>query len=105
MSQFKENLVSLPGIDGIERLMLFEEGEVLGVIENKPGKAGSVAVYHFLKVEYGSLTKEAAIAGVEIFAEHVAAARQTPGAHPNIDLLFDVIENNRELTLQVISKS
>jgi len=106
MSQFKKNLESLPGIDGIERLELFEDNipQPTTIIENKPGKAGSVAVYNFLKSEYGQLNYESAKIGLELFAEHVISAAENPGAHPNIDFLFDVIENDRVLTINVITK-
>jgi hypothetical protein len=107
MSQFQKNLQALPSIDYIERLVLRESDdpktEVL--IENKAGKSGSLAVYNFLKQEYGELNPTSAKVGIEMFAEHVASARETPGAHPNIDLLFDVIGNNRTLSIQVIEKA
>ena len=104
MSQFKKNLESLPGIDGIERLELVEgnKPEPVAVIENKPGKSGSVAVYNFLKSEYDQLNYESAKIGLELFAEHVISAAENPGAHPNIDFLFDVIENDRILTINII---
>lgn len=104
MSQFKKNLSFLPGVEGVLRLALFESNKPspVWVIENKPGKAGSVVVYHFLATEYGDLTVEAAKAGLVLFAEHVESAREAPGVHPNVDLLFDVIERNRVLTIQVI---
>jgi len=106
MSEFKKNLETLPGINGIERLELFEinNPQPVVVIENKPGKAGSLAVYNFLKLEYGQLNYESAKIGLELFAEHVISAAQSPGAHPNIDLLFNVIENDRNLTIRVIDK-
>lgn len=107
MSQFKKNLASLPGVDGVERLELFESSnpQPIAVIENKPGKAGSVAVYHYLKAEYGTLNYKSAKTGLELFAEHVITAAENPGAHPNIDFLFDVIENDRKLSIQVINKT
>ena len=44
---FKDNLAQLPSIDGIERIDLLDgERAVVASIENKPGKQGSVAVYH-----------------------------------------------------------
>ena len=106
MSEFKKNLEFLPSVEGIERLELFEEGNSQPVlaIENKPGKAGSVAVYHAIEKEYGRLDHESANAGLEIFAEHVISAAKTPGAHPNIDFLFRVIENDQVLSIKIIEK-
>ena len=106
MSEFKKNLEFLPGVENIERLELFEKGNSQPVltIENKPGKAGSVAVYNAIKKEYDKLDHESANAGLEIFAEHVISAAKTPGAHPNIDFLFKVIENDWVLTIKIIEK-
>jgi len=106
MSQFKKNLESLPGIEGIERLELFEGDNLqpVAIIENKSGKAGSVAVYNFLKSEYDQLDYESAKIGLELFAEHVISAAENPGAHPNIDFLFNVIENDRILKINIINK-
>lgn len=104
MSQFKLNLLTLPSIEGILRLTLSEadkEARFIGEIENKPGKTGSLAVYHFLALEYGDLTAEAAKAGLALFAEHVESAQEQPGAHPNIDLLLDVVDKNRVLSMRI----
>lgn len=101
MSQFKQNLASLPSIESICRLTVIEGEQLVAEIENKSGKAGSLAVYYFLALEYGDLTVEAAKAGLVLFGEHVESAQKQPGAHPNIDLLFDVIDNNRGLSMRV----
>ena len=106
MSEFKKNLEFLPSVEAIERLELFEgkNAQPVTTIENKPGKSGSVAVYNAIKLEYDKLDYKSAQAGLEIFAEHVIDAAKTPGAHPNIDLLFNVIESDRVLTINVINK-
>ena len=45
------------------------------------------------------LNRTSAQQGVEWFAEHVEDAKANPGKHPNIDLLFKVINENLNLTL------
>ena len=39
----------------------------------------------------GKLDRTSAQQGIEWFAEHVEDAKQNPGKHPNIDLLFKVV--------------
>ena len=58
---FKDNLAQLPAIDGIERIDLVDgNGAVVASIENKPGKQGSLAVYHYLRQAFGALDARAA---------------------------------------------
>ena len=95
---FAENLKALPGISHLQQLVLTnDEGEVVGVIENKPGQTGSLCVYNHLVQIYGAITPEAARKGLELYAEHTEDARQSPGKHPNIDRLFGVIERSATL--------
>ena len=70
---FKDNLALLPGIDAIERVDLVDgQGAVVASIENKPGKQGSLAVYHYLKQAFGTLDAKAAEHGLAVFAEPVS---------------------------------
>ncbi|MDD3483866.1 DUF2322 family protein [Azovibrio restrictus] len=88
---FAENLKKLPGISHLAAIQLLDaEGQEVALIENKPGSAGSVAVYNHLAQTYGSITLEAAKKGLEIYAEHSEDARQNPGKHPNIDRLLQI---------------
>lgn len=88
---FTENLKKLPGISHLAALQLLDaNGEEVARLENKPGSAGSVAVYNHLAQTYGSLTPEAACKGLELYAEHTEDAREHPGKHPNIDRLFAI---------------
>jgi hypothetical protein len=103
---FKDNLAQLPGIDGIERIDLVDgQGAVLASIENKPGKQGSVAVYHYLKQAFGTLDAEAAEHGLAVFAEHTADARNRPGAHPNVDRLLAIAAGGEALRIDVVGQS
>lgn len=88
---FAENLKKLPGISHLTAIQLLDaEGQEVALIENKPGSAGSVAVYNHLAQTYGSITPEAAKKGLEIYAEHSEDARLNPGKHPNIDRLLQI---------------
>jgi len=100
---FKDNLAQLPGIDGIERIDLVDgKGAVVASIENKPGKQGSVAVYHYLKQTFGALDAKAAEHGLAVFGEHTADARNRPGAHPNVDRLLEIAGGGEALRIDVI---
>ena len=57
-----------------------------------PGKLGSLRLYNALAEKFnGKLDRTSAQQGIEWFAEHVEDAKQNPGKHPNIDLLFKVV--------------
>ena len=102
---FTEQLKELPVITHLAELQLLDEsGNIVARIENKPGKIGSLTVYHALalKHEY-RITPAAAQEGLELFAEHTADARQRPGAHPNIDRLFDIIQKAQTYTVRLVT--
>lgn len=102
---FKDNLAQLPAIDGIERIELVDaQGTVVADIENKPGKQGSLAVYHYLKQAFGQLDAAAAEHGLAVFAEHTTDARNRPGAHPNVDRLLAIAAGAGALGIHVIPK-
>jgi hypothetical protein len=100
---FKDNLAQLPSIDGIERIDLVDaSGGIVASIENKPGKQGSLAVYHYLRETFGSLDANAAEHGLAVFAEHTADARNRPGAHPNVDRLLEIAGGGDPLRIDVV---
>lgn len=102
-ASFKDNLQNLPSIEELARVELLDTaGVVVATIENAPGKAGSVRVYNYLLQAFGTLNVEAAQHGLAVFAEHTADAKANPGAHPNIDRLFEVIETGATLTIRPI---
>lgn len=101
---FKVNLQQLPPIAGIERIdLLGSDHAVVASIENQPGKQGSLAVYAYLKLEFGQLDAAAAEHGLALFAEHTADARNRPGAHPNVDRLLEIAAGGPMLGVEVIS--
>lgn len=88
---FAENLKQLPRVSHLAAIHLLDaEGNVAGIIENKPGQTGSLAVYNHLGQIFGAITAEAARKGLDLYAEHVDDARQNPGKHPNIDRLLEL---------------
>lgn len=101
---FKDNLARLPGIEAIGRIDLVDgKGAVVASIENKPGKQGSLAVYHYLSQAFGTLDAQAAEHGLAVFAEHTADARNRPGAHPNVDRLLDIAAGGEALRVDVVA--
>jgi hypothetical protein len=92
--QFNEILATLPNIDHLVAIELYDGDQLLTRIENKPGSAGSVRVYHHLFLEYGAINVRAAEKGVRIYAEHTADAKVFPGKHPNIDRLLDLLKTS-----------
>jgi hypothetical protein len=75
---------------------------VAATIENKPGQAGSLAVYAALNAKHGSINVAAAREGLTIYAEHTADAQANPDKHPNIDRLIQVIESGSDFTVKLI---
>jgi hypothetical protein len=98
---FAENLKALPGISHLQSISLLDaEGNVVAVIENKPGQAGSLAVYNHLGQLYGAITAEAARKGLDLYGEHTADARTHPGKHPNIDRLLGLVKDGGALRVK-----
>lgn len=100
---FADNLKQLPSIAQLAALELIDAaGAVAASIENKPGKAGSLAVYHALAAKHGAINVAAAQEGLEIFAEHTVDARANPGKHPNIDRLLEVIASGQGYSVKLV---
>ncbi|WP_422846039.1 DUF2322 family protein [Acidovorax sp. M2(2025)] len=87
---FADRLTQLPSASHLAALhLLGADGQALATLENKPGQAGSLAVYAALAALYGGrITPAAASLGLEWYGEHVADAQAFPGKHPNIDRLL-----------------
>ncbi|MDT7838786.1 DUF2322 family protein [Aquabacterium sp. OR-4] len=87
---FADMLATLPDVSHLAALRLIDaSGAVVATLENKPGQAGSVRVYHALAQRHGgAITPAAAAEGLGLYAEHTADARAHPGKHPNIDRLL-----------------
>ena len=103
MNAFADNLRDLPSVEQIARLELLDAtGVVIGSIENRPGSAGSVAVYHAVTTPHGRLDRQCAEQALRLYAEHVEDARAQPGKHPNIDRLFEIIADDSCLFIRSI---
>lgn len=98
---FADNLKQLPAITHLRGLELTDaSGQVVATLENKPGQAGSVAVYSALAQRFGHIDARAAEAGLELYSEHTTDARANPGKHPNIDRLIALIDHGGTLTVR-----
>lgn len=100
--QFKDLLETLPDVNHLAALELTQSGEMIARIENKPGQAGSLRVYHAVIQEHGGLTAEAAQKALVLYAEHTEDARNYPGKHPNIDRLIDMLASGKAFQFHFI---
>jgi hypothetical protein len=102
-ASFKDNLQLLPSIEDLARIDLVDPaGNVVGSIENQPGKQGSLVVYQYLEQNFGALNAEAAAHGLVVFAEHTSDAMNRPGAHPNIDRLLEIVDGSAPLSIRLL---
>lgn len=103
---FAELLQTLPPVDHLDALELLDaNGHSVARLENKPGSAGSLRVYAALAAQFGSIHAEAAARGLELFAEHTAAARAHPGSHPNIDRLLQLVGTSQQWQVRSIARA
>ncbi len=100
---FADNLGQLAPITHLAGLQLADEqGDIVATLANKPGQAGSVAVYAALAQRFGAITVQAAHEGLALYAEHTADARAHPGKHPNIDRLLALIETGSRYAVKLL---
>ena len=98
---FSDTLKQIPGISHLAAIQLIDAADnVVATLENKPGQAGSVAVYNHLAQTFGAITPEAAQKGLELYAEHTADAKANPGKHANIDRLLGLVERQESLRVK-----
>jgi hypothetical protein len=103
MMAFADNLKDLPKVSHLAALkLLAEDGTEVAQIENKPGQAGSLAVYNHLAQLYGAITPDAARKGLDLYAEHTEDALRNPGKHPNIDRLVGLAERGETLRVKQV---
>jgi hypothetical protein len=103
---FADQLAQLPKVAHLDALHLINAaGETSATIENKPGQAGSLAVYAALAAKHGGINVAAAEEGLAIYSEHTADARAFPGKHPNIDRLIQVIETGTDYTVTLVPRA
>ena len=98
---FADNLKQLPKISHLAAIKLLDaEGNEVAQIENKPGQAGSLALYNHLGQTFGAITPDAAKKGMELYAEHTVDAQANPGKHPNIDRLIALVADGATLRVK-----
>jgi hypothetical protein len=103
MEKFSDVLLSLENVENVQRIELYDdEGNLAGAIHNKPGSQGSLKVYHHLYKTYGGITLDAAVEGLSLYAEHTQDAENSPGKHPNIDRLLEILEDDAPLTVKIV---
>ena len=97
---FKDILETLPSIEHLTGLDVLNGETVIHHIPAALGKLGSLRLYNALAEKFnGKLDRTSAQQGIEWFAEHVEDAKQNPGKHPNIDLLFKVVAEELNYSL------
>lgn len=102
---FKTILSTLPDITHLAEIRLYDGEQQVHHIPAIEGKLGSLRVYHALALAFNhQLSPQAAEKGIEFFAEHAEDAKLNPTKHPNIDLLFKVIAEQKTLTLELVEK-
>ncbi|ACL32943.1 DUF2322 family protein [Glaesserella parasuis] len=103
--QFKDYLATFPSIEHLSGLSILDrQGNIIHHIPAIEGKLGSLKLYNALAEKFSQqLNVKSAQQGIIWFAEHVEDATQHPGKHPNIDLLFNIVEQKLELTLKPIT--
>ena len=100
---FADNLKQLPKVSHLSALQLLDtDGAIVATIENKPGQAGSLAIYNHLAQIYGAITVEAAKKGLELYAEHAVDAQAHPGKHPNIDRLVTLVTEGGQFRVKQV---
>ena len=97
---FKDILETLPSIEHLTGLDVLNGETVIHHIPAALGKLGSLRLYNALAEKFnGKLDRTSAQQGIEWFAEYVEDAKQNPGKHPNIDLLFKVVAEELNYSL------
>lgn len=99
---FTETLATLPTIDHLAAIELLDGTTIVARLENKPGQAGSVRVYHALYQEFGAIDAIAADKGLRLYCEHTTDAKMYPGKHPNIDRLLALVKKEQPLAVRLI---
>jgi hypothetical protein len=106
MPTFAELLAALPSVDHLAALELTPDGTAGAAarIENRPGQAGSLRLYHALYLQFGAIDTQAAAEGLRLYAEHTADAEAHPGKHPNIDRLFAILRDGQRYSVTLITR-
>lgn len=100
---FADQLKTLPPVSHLAALeLLGADGQVVDTIANRPGQAGSLAVYAALAARHGRIDAAAAREGLALYAEHTEDARRHPGKHPNIDRLLQLADSGQAYEARLV---
>lgn len=103
--KFKDVIETLPDITNLEKIELYDiEDNFTDKIDNLPGTQGSLKVYFYLYKTFKVINFQAAQKGLELFAEYTNDAKKSPGSHPNIDRLINIIKSKNSLKMKVIPR-
>lgn len=98
----KDNLEKLGPAGNVARVEIPEQGHS---IVAGPGKMASVQIYKAVSDRFGGKLDSAGAAwALEQYGEYVEDARQNPGSHPNIDLLFAVQDQGLTLRIECLGE-
>lgn len=91
-AQFRDVLATLPSVAHLAALTLRDASSAsVARLENKPGQAGSLAVYHALHQRWRHPRRRRPPWPGAVRRAHRRRPRP-PGAHPNIDRLLAIAE-------------
>ena len=66
-------------------------------IPNIPGKQASVKILHAIAMSNDSrITEKEAQAGLALFGDYAQEEKDSPGSHPNIRLLLNILTDKQE---------
>ena len=103
MHKFKDILEKFEDASHVKKIILSnKDGGIVGAIENISGSLGSIKLYQHFYLTFGELSIDAALKGIELYSEYSKEAKNYPGKHPNIDRLFDIIENEETVKIKII---
>ena len=91
---FGEGFDQLQATDNYNHLYLSREnGTERITLDNIPGKQASVKILYNIAND-SIISSNEALHGLALYGDYTQEEKDQPGAHPNIRLLMDIIENN-----------
>ncbi len=102
-NNFSPDYYDLPSTDHISRLIMTNShSRETTILENKPGKQASVKIlFNIANSNNMHISAGEAQHGLLLFGDYVLEETQQPGAHPNIRLLMDIVENKEAWSVTV----
>lgn len=108
---FEEKLATLPFEEGsIIEMMAFRALGIRStrddkVVVNRDGKRASFRIFASTVRKFGGqMNRDAALEALEIYGEKVDDAKASPGAHPNIELLQRIVDEDLKYICKIDGK-